>query len=99
MKAVIFDELYKVHNEVLEKISLEDYKLNVFGRNPREYFERFSNDRKIMFEQVWSEYYSRFEMDPEARNFLMRLKQSFKLFVVTSNTELNLHTYCKNNQL
>lgn len=107
MKAIIFDfdgvihdtlhDLYKVHISTLEQISLEEMKANVFNGNPRVYFEKFTPEQQTNFENAWQKHYNTLKLTKPIRDELIKLSQNYSLFVVSSNTEINLNKYFKNN--
>jgi len=107
MKAIIFDfdgvihdtliDLYEVHCETLEKLTLEEMKNNVFNGNPRKYLEKFTNKEKNDFEKSWNKHYNTLKLKTNIRKELLLLSKKYLLFIISSNTENNLNQYFKNN--
>jgi len=107
MKAIIFDfdgvihdtveDLHRIHCQTLEHLTMNEMLENVFGGNPRKYMEKFNLERKQGFEEAWKQHIETLTLEPVIRNELETLSQKYTLFIVSSNTELNLHTYFKNN--
>lgn len=108
LKAIIFDfdgvihntlhDDHKVHNQTLEKISLEDMQKNVYEGNPRQYFQKFDKQTQNRFETAWEKHYKTLELEAHVRDFLEKIYLQYKLFIITSNTEKNIEHYLKNNQ-
>jgi len=91
------DELYKIHNRILEKISKKDMLNNVFDKNPREYIKKFSSEKIDEFEGEWKKHYKTLEVEKEIKQELSILSKKYNLFIVSSNTEYNLKYYLNKN--
>lgn len=107
IKNIVFDfdgvihntllDLYKIHCEYLEEISLEDMVKNVFEKNPRKYLEKFSKEKRDKFNFAWTKCSTQLKLEDNIRKNLEYLADKFDLFIISSNSEENLNLYFKNN--
>ena len=108
-KHIIFDfdgvihdttnEIYKIHYNILEKITKEEMFSNVFNKNPREYLKKFSLERIAKFEKAWEEHYKTLSINPTIKKELEFLSKKYNLYIISSNNEYNLDFYLKKNRI
>lgn len=107
MKAIIFDfdgvihntllDLHKVHLKTLSDLSLEDYRIKVFSNNPREYLsDKFSKEQISNFEEEWMKVFYDLKIEENVKNVILKLKEKYELFIISSNTEKNISIYFNN---
>jgi len=107
MKEIIFDfdwvihntmnDLHKIHCSTLENISLEEMKKNVFEWNSREYAKKFTKEEMMNFEKNWILVMQELQIKKNIKNILENINKKYNLYIISSNTELNLNKYFKNN--
>lgn len=107
IKNIIFDfdgvihntlkDMYKIHCEYLEEISLEDMVKNVFEKNPRKYLEKFPKEKQGKFLLAWTKCSTQLKLEDNIRKNLEYLADKFDLFIISSNSEENLNLYFENN--
>jgi len=106
MKAIIFDfdgvihdtlELgYRVNKKLRSDMSMDDYK-DLFNGNLYAH-ERVSSANQDLFYALSGPEYEKLAMEEHIKEELLKLKEKYLLFIISSNSEKILHRYFERNK-